>query len=105
MARQTVPLAAGERDAAQHHRCQGLELPADAGRGIRAGLARGVEDATEGAERAGQHIGGEQHALDLDAGMARRLAAGADRRQMPAEARAAEKEVTDEQHHDQWPRR
>ena len=31
-----------------------------------------------------QHIGREQHALDVDAGMARRLAAGADRGQMPA---------------------
>ena len=46
-------------------------------------------------------VGREQHALDTNAGMTRRLAARADRGQMPSVARPAEKDVADEQNDDQ----
>ena len=94
-------LAAGKRDPAQDDGGQGLEFPEVAGRRIRAVLARGIEDAADRAEHARQRIGEEQHALDRNAGVARRLAAGADGGQMPAVARAAEKDVPDDQHDNQ----
>jgi len=78
MARQTVPLPPESETPPSTTAVRAWNSQPTAGRGIGAGLARGVEDAAEGTERAGQHVGGEQHALDLDAGMARRLAAGAD---------------------------
>ena len=84
-------LAAGERNAAEHDRGQRLELPADAGRGIRACLPRSIEDAAGGAERARQRVGRKQHPLHADSGMARRLAARADRREVPAVTRPARK--------------
>ena len=94
-------LAAGERDAAEHDGGQRLEFPPHAGGRIRARLPRGVEDAARRAQRARKHIGEEQDQPDANAGVPRRLAAGADRGEVPAIARARQEDVADQENDEQ----
>ena len=86
---------AGDRRATNDDRGQCLEFPADAGGRVRAALAGRVKDSAGGTQQAREYIGREQHALDANSSVARRFAAGADRGEMPAIARAAQKNMPD----------
>ncbi len=75
----TEPHAAGEQRAADHHRGDGEQLPADALDRLAGAELRREDDAGEPGQAAAQHVDEELHPVDRQAHQPRRVLVAADR--------------------------
>src|SRR5882724_183619 len=90
--------AAEQAGAAEHHGGDDVEFEAAAGIGRAAAQPGGDDDAGERGGAAAQHVDGERHPADVDAGAAHRLGIGADAGDVAAEGGLVEDQVADRQH-------
>ncbi|KAH0416542.1 hypothetical protein KCU90_g13534, partial [Aureobasidium melanogenum] len=84
--------ATGEQSAAEHHRRDREQFPADAFVRLSRAELRGEDDAGHAGEQAADCVSHHQRAVDVQAHQPRRFVAAADGQRMPPEARAAQRE-------------